>query len=97
MNCATLIDSGSSKSYIRSDVANELNLDVLPKVNSKVILANSATENDLLGVCYTDVKIKGRNLESGVFKDVYAEVLLGGDFLRKHNRVVFQFNPMVNI
>ena len=91
VNCATLIDSCSSNSYILSDVANGPNLDVLNKVNSKVILANSATENDFLGVCYTDIKIKGRtyeNIELGVFKNLCAEVLLGGDFLCKHNRFV---------
>ena len=56
---------------------------------------NSTTENDLLGVCYADIKIKGRtyeNMELVVFGNLCAEVLLGGDLLHKHNRVVFEFN-----
>ena len=55
MTCQTLVDSGSSKNYIRPDVVRDLGLKIIPKRNAKVILADSKVEHDLLGVCYTDV------------------------------------------
>ena len=60
VKCATLVNSGSLKSYIKSNVADALNLVVLPKVNSKVILANTSTQHQVLGVCCVDVEINGR-------------------------------------
>ena len=92
--CKTLVDTGSSRCYIDADIANEMNLTILPS-KTVITLANSSTRNETLGVCYADITIDGvlyKNVEFGIFKNLCTEVLLGGDFLQKHQTVTFKFN-----
>ena len=92
--CQTLIDSGSSKSYIHLSLAKDLNLSMTPS-NSKVTLANTDTQSELLGICRIDLQVDSKsyaNFEVGVFENLCADVLLGGDFLQKHKSIVFKFS-----
>ena len=92
--CKTLIDTGASRCYIDADVANRMQLTILP-CKSIITLANSSTHNETIGVCYVDITVNGvtyDNVELGVFKNLCSEVLLGGDFLQRHKLVTFKFN-----
>ena len=89
-----LIDSGSSKSYLHLDVAKQLNLTVRPS-HAVITLANINTHSELKGTCNVDITIKGQsyhNVELGIFSDLCTDLLLGGDFLKKHKQVTFQFD-----
>lgn len=93
IKCDTLVDSGSSSSFIDADFANNLNLTILPS-RDVITLANRGSHNQLLGVCYVDLTINEsvyKKVKLGVFKSLCAQVLLGGDFLRKHSQVIFKF------
>ena len=77
MTCQTLIDSGSSKNYMRTDVASDLGLKIMPKSDARFVLADWKVEHELIGICYADVKINSRiykHLVFGTFKNVCAEI-----------------------
>ena len=91
--CAALIDSGSSCSYINSKLAKELKLAFLPS-KALITLADTSAQNKVSGTCNINITINeiSHNLPVGILDNLCADVILGGDFLQKHNRVIFQFN-----
>ena len=52
MTCQTLINSGSSKNYMKSEVASNLGLKIISKSDAKVVLADSKVELELIGIYY---------------------------------------------
>ena len=89
-----MIDSGASRCYIDADLANQMNLNILP-YKSSITLANTSSRNETIGVCYVDIMVNGKtysNVQLGVFKNLCSEVLLGGDFMQRHSMVTFKFN-----
>ena len=91
---STIVDSGSSLSYINDRTARFLGLYVEP-YEEIISLASSELKGNVLGHCEVDLSIHEKTYPSvkfRVLKDLCADVLLGGDFQRQHKRVIFQFD-----
>jgi len=90
---STLIDSGSSASYINADTAQRLQLQINPSKQSVSMALSSIT---CQGECHcvADLTVNGRSypkVKLGVLKNLCSDVLLGGDFQTQHKRVMFEF------
>ena len=92
-----LVDSGSSDSFIHPDLVNELQL---PKYNKNdfgdsgpVMMASTSLSKQVGFVTFINVEIQGRvyeNLMLTIMEDLCVNLLLGLDFQRKHESVVFK-------
>ena len=89
----TLVDTGSSKSFVNEEIAKHLGLkkNLIPfnvgmAQGSKTCIITDYCEVDLclMGNMYHHVKLY-------VMKNMCVDVILGRDFLQKHKRVVFDF------
>lgn len=94
-NCqiSTMIDSGSSKSFLHSEVANSLGLKIYPS-KEKILMATSNLATDTLGHTYIDIMLCGRsykNYKVGVLPELCTNLILGRDFMNIHKSVEFNF------
>ena len=90
----TLIDTGSSKSYLDLSIVRALHLKIHP-ATLEVGFAQASVKRQVIGVCYSDIKLNDRvykNVELYVLKDLCSQMLLGKDFQQKHKRIVFETN-----
>ena len=91
---STVIDSGSSSSFINDKTARILGIHATP-CRDVISLASSNSLGHVTGRCRVDVKI-GNNFypdtELGILEDLCTDLLLGGDFQKRHKRVVFEYN-----
>ena len=91
---STLVDTGSSKSYIDYSIACALNLKICPS-SLEVGFAQASVKRQAMGICFVDLHLNNRlykNVELYVLKDLCSHILLGKDFQQKHKRVVFELN-----
>ena len=91
---STIVDSGSSLSYINDRTARFFGLYVEP-YEEIISLASSEQKGNVLGHCEVDLSIHEKTYPSvkfRVLKDLCADVLLGGDFQRQRKCVIFQFD-----
>ena len=96
--CKALIDSGSSRSYMHLAFAKDLKLKILPR-KSMVTLANTDSKSKVLGTCRIKINTESKtyeNVEVGIFENLCCDLLLGGDFLQLHKKVIFEFSEKGN-
>ena len=91
-----LLDSGSlSWSFIDKQFANRLGLFIIPTVDAPpVSMANSSMTTKIEGECHVDITLQNRlynNVKLYVLNNLCADVILGQDFLKQHQSVVFNF------
>ena len=89
---STIIDSGSSLSYINDRTADTLGLREQP-CEEVISLASSELKGQVVGKCAVNLTIENEkylDVNLKVLKGLCADFLLGGDFQRQHKRVIFQ-------
>ena len=89
-----MIDTGSSASFIHKSVAEQLNLYVIPKKGT-IPLADSNAKADIIGQVVVDIELnehKHTSLSIDVIENLFIEVLIGKDILKKHRKVILRFN-----
>ena len=88
-----LIDTGSSQSYIRTEVAKRINLDIAPS-RGAVCMASTQHQVDVAGQCIVKLQVGDEeyaDCKLSVMDDLCAPVLLGHDFLGVHDCVCLTF------
>ena len=89
-----LIDSGSTScSFISKALAEHLKLTILPAIG-EVSMANPSLSTMLEGECLIDFCLKKRKYKQVkvyVLDYLCADIILGQDFMGKHNSVIFKF------
>ena len=89
-----LIDSGSTScSFISKALAEHLKLTILP-ANGEVSMANPSLSTKLEGECLIDFCLKKRKYKQVkvyVLDYLCADIILGQDFMGKHDSVIFKF------
>ena len=93
-NLSTLIDSGSSDSFISEKIVRKLKLHVYPS-SQDISMALSTAKTLVLGHCFADINLHGYVYAAtclGILKNLCSDVILGQDFQRKHKRVVIEFD-----
>ena len=89
-----MIDSGSSSTFIKESVANKLKLYIIPK-NKTIPLADNKQVAKIIGEVVININISGRlhrGVVAEVIKDLCTDIIIGKDRLKKHRRVIFNFN-----
>ena len=89
-----MVDSGSSSTFIKKSVANKLNLYIIPK-NRTIPLADSNLVAKIVGEVVINIEVNGREhrgVLAEVIKDLCTDIIIGKDTLKKHRRVIFNFN-----
>ena len=89
-----LVDSGSSESYMNSFICIKLNLDVYP-TSHQVQMASTSMKTKSTGFCLVDIHIHKSKYDAirlNLFDDLCSDVILGLDFQRQHQRLIFQFD-----
>ena len=90
---STLIDTGSSSSFINETTAKRLKLKVFLH-HKNVLMASSNLKNNIAGPCVADLNINGVNynfVSLKIMKNLCTDILLGHDFQSQHKQVVFKF------
>ena len=88
----TLIDSGASDSFMNRKFASENNFSYEPR-KGNVNLASKICSAEIVGSISSEVIFRGqpyKNVEFSVVNDLCADVILGQDFMRLHESVVFK-------
>ena len=78
--------------------AKDLKLKILP-CKSMVTLANTDSKSKVLGTCRIKINTESKvyeNVEVGIFENLCCDLLLGGDFLQLHKKVIFEFSEKGN-
>ena len=91
---STLVDSGSSNSYINEKTTWRLNFFVSPS-SQKNVYGSIYTERDIVRQCIVDLTLIGhtyRKVSFGVLKNLCCDVLLGEEFHGQHKRVSFEYD-----
>ena len=97
-----LVDTGSSLSFINTNLAEELNLLVLPASGS-VSMASPSHTAQILGECIVDFHIEDSyycGVTFCVLNNLCKDVILGQDFMRRHRSIEFKFdgsNPTLKV
>ena len=89
-----LIDTGSSKSFIRTDIARSFKDLQINSADGLVAMASNRHRMRLREKCCVQLELKGRtysNVSLSLLDDLCAPVLLGHDFLRQHESVSLEF------
>ena len=89
-----MIDSGSSSTFIKQSVAKKLKLFIIPK-NRTIPLADNNLVARIIGEVVINIKFNGREhrgVVAEVIKDLCTDIIIGKDTLKKHKRVIFNFN-----
>jgi len=87
----TLIDSGSSESYINSETHKKLELGTIPSSHN-VQMASAAIKMKSSGFCVADITINDTIYEAtrlNVLDNLCSDIILGLDFQSQHQRLVF--------
>ena len=93
-NAHLLIDTGSSESFINKNFVDKLDVDVLPCRNI-IAMASESHVSETLGKCSVSILLNGQCLENVqlmVIKDLCCDIILGHDVLRKHGKLVMNFD-----
>ena len=93
-----LVYSGSTfSSFIDKSLVHQLDIKVIP-AKGEIYLANSSFTTKIEGECLINFTLDNRVYENVsiekvlVMENLYADVMLGQDFMERHKSVVFTFN-----
>ena len=92
-NVDTMMDSGSSFTFMGHKCAKRLNLFILPKSDS-IPMADPNYKAQIIGEVVVDITINGRlyiGLVVSVLKSMITDLIVGTDFMEKHKEVTFKF------
>lgn len=87
-----LVDTGSSKSFVRFEVAKDAGLQISPA--SGAITLASTTHAEIRGSCMADLTINGKEYKDVslfILDALCTPLLLGHDFLKRHQTVSVDF------
>ena len=90
-----LVDSGSSESYMNSNVCAKLKLDVYPIAARQVQMASTAMKIKSTGFCLADIKIGDIAYPStrlNILVNLCSDIILGLDFRSQHQSLIIEFN-----
>ena len=90
---STLIDTGSSDSFISQTVAEQLNLKIHPS-KQDISMALTSLKTHVIGQCFADIDLNQHIYTCtrlGVLKDLCSDIILGHDFQKEHKRVTIEF------
>ena len=90
-----LVDSGSSESYVNSNICDKLNLQLYPTPTHQVQMASTAVKIKSKGFCLVDIVnngIKFPETRLNAFENLCSDVILGLDFQSQYQRLIFQFS-----
>ena len=90
----TMVDSGSVACFISRKTAKRLNLFVIPS-DRQVTMADASHKSAIDGEAIVDMTLNGKlytGLTVGIVKNLFIDLILGKDFLKRHKQVTFQFN-----
>ena len=99
---STLIDSGSSESFIHPTVVNKLSIPIT-KCSGNVSMASASLKCEHLGYCYISFNLNNKqynDFKVSVLNDLCVDLILGIDFQQQHESITFQFGgdkPNLNI
>lgn len=88
-----LMDTGSSESFIKSNLCKKLNLFVQGE-SSRITLASTSFSTEVKGTIVVELDAFGKiysNFKMGVVEDLCADIILGIDFMKLHKEVKFEF------
>lgn len=88
-----LLDSGSSLSFIDTNIANRLNLIIHP-TNTAISMASTSIHKTIRGYCYTDFIIGDHtydNFKLNIMDNLCSDFLLGHDFMQLHEYFQIHF------
>ena len=91
-NC--LVDSGSSESFVDSSFAKRCKLKITQSFPSKVTMASTDLAMNVAGMCTTTIQYgdHGRfEVELGVIDRLCADVIIGHDILKRHEKLEIRF------
>lgn len=88
-----LIDTGSSESYISKSIVDQQHWKTFPSC-TKISMASTALTKSTFGHCFVNIQYKNLTYEKfklSIMSDLCADVLLGLDFLKLHEKVEIPF------
>lgn len=88
---STLVDSGSSNSFIHPDLAPWLNLCSSPS-RETVVMASFLLVVATLVHCFVDLVVQDKkypNFKFPILPNLCADIIVGRDFMKLHNLVEF--------
>ena len=91
VNYYALLDTGSSKSYIKDSIAQRFTINRV-SVSFQVSMAQETNKCDVVGACKLNIKLLGSDythVNLYVMENLCVDILLGRDFLERHERVIF--------
>ena len=89
-----LIDTGSSDSYISEEIVRRHRWHRFPST-TQIILASTSKSSSTNGHCFVTLRHKGteyKKVKLSVLPDLCSDVLLGHDFLQRHQSVEIPFD-----
>ena len=89
-----MVDSGSVACFISRKTGKRLNLFVIPS-DRQVTMADASHKSAIDGEAIIDMTLNGKlytGLTVGIVKNLFIDLILGKDFLKRHKQVTFQFN-----
>ena len=89
----TLVDTGSSKSFVNKEVAKNFKVERNP-IPFNVGMAQGSKTCQITDFCEVDISLmdnKYHRVKLYVMKNMCNDIILGRDFLQEHQRVVFEF------
>jgi RNase H-like domain found in reverse transcriptase/Integrase core domain/Reverse transcriptase (RNA-dependent DNA polymerase)/Aspartyl protease len=90
---ASLIDSGSTESFIHPDIVKRHSLTVQPS-NNRVSMASSSLSAKTVGYCKVDLIFDGRmynDVRLTILPGLCADVILGQDFQQQHKSLTVHY------
>ena len=87
-----LLDTGASNNFMSTTIAKAAKLQPSGKP-AEVSMASNGLTAKVLGTVHSDMKVQGRdykNIKFGVVPQLCADIILGQDFLCKHEEVVLK-------
>ena len=89
----TLLDTGSSESFISQALASSCDLPVTSRTTS-VSMASTALPTNTVGYCVATFTLQGcvyQDVKLSVLLDLCMDMILGQDFMRQHESLTVQF------
>ena len=89
-----LFHSGSSESFIHSDLVKKTGLTVYPSSGTVSMATSASSSAKVSGACVIDLSYQGRKYEAlrvSVLPGLCANLILGLDFQYQHESVVFHY------
>ena len=88
-----LADSGSSESFVSERIVAKLSLEISP-CDASITMASTSFSSPVLGKCSVTILLLGatyENVRLCILKNLCCDILLGQDFMRRHESIAITF------